>query len=193
MAALPRQSWATGSLPLFAPNSATGASLLPAGMILAWCSINPPPGWTICDGSPYPTVNYPDLFAVLGYTFGGSGATFNVPDLAGRVIRGADAAMIPYVLGQQGGADSVTLDANQLPAHTHPITDPGHDHSSVVQGTGYAAADGGTGNRADAGVTGTSLTGITATDANVTTGLSVPTIDPYTAIYYIIKQSNAHA
>jgi len=37
----------------------------------------------ICDGRSLITTNYPDLFAKIGYNFGGSGTNFNIPNLQG--------------------------------------------------------------------------------------------------------------
>lgn len=195
MSALQRQAWATNETPLFAPASFSGSSLLPAGMIMGWGGATAPIGWVLCDGASVATTVYPDLFAVIGTTYGSVGPGFyNIPNMKGRVQRGWDPSGAPpyNTRGNTGGADSVTLSANQLPAHVHPITDPGHSHTATVQGNGYTAADGGNGNRADAGATGLSSTGITATDANVTTGLAVPTTDPYIVIPYIIKTTNDH-
>lgn len=47
-------------------------------------------GWLSCDGSSLPRDDYWLLFGVIGYTFGGSGDNFNLPDLRGRFIRGVD-------------------------------------------------------------------------------------------------------
>lgn len=50
-----------------------------------------PPGTVWCDGTSYSTTGtYAALFAVCGYSHGGSGANFNVPDLRGRFLRGND-------------------------------------------------------------------------------------------------------
>jgi hypothetical protein len=37
--------------------------------------------WLVCDGTSYKTTDYPDLFAMVQYTYGGSGTSFKVPDL----------------------------------------------------------------------------------------------------------------
>ena len=47
-------------------------------------------GWLICDGQAYPTYSYPNLYAVIGTTYGDQGLnTFKVPDMRGRVSMGA--------------------------------------------------------------------------------------------------------
>jgi microcystin-dependent protein len=42
----------------------------------------------LCDGSLLDAGQYPALFAVLGMTYGGSGQSFALPDLRGRVLLG---------------------------------------------------------------------------------------------------------
>ena len=44
-------------------------------------------GWLLCDGSSYSTTDYPDLFAVIQYTYGGSGDNFNVPNYQGMFLQ----------------------------------------------------------------------------------------------------------
>lgn len=47
-------------------------------------------GWMLCDGRSLAVGLYPELFAVLGYLYGGSGANFNIPDYRGTFLRGTD-------------------------------------------------------------------------------------------------------
>jgi microcystin-dependent protein len=47
-------------------------------------------GWLPCDGSIYPNIDYPDLFNVIGDSYGGSGDSFAVPRYCGLFIRGVD-------------------------------------------------------------------------------------------------------
>jgi len=64
------------------------------------------------------------LFALLGTTYGGNGTTdFAVPDLRGRapLDAGTGAGLPNYVQGQNGGAESVVLTANQVGAHSHNL------------------------------------------------------------------------
>lgn len=62
---------------------------VPVGSLQAFAGANAPTGWLLCDGTSYSTSLYPDLFSALGYTYGGSGSNFNVPDLRGRMPIGA--------------------------------------------------------------------------------------------------------
>ncbi len=84
-----------------------------------------PPGWAPCAGQTLPINRYQALFSLLGTTYGGDGrTTFNLPDLRGRVPMsfGQGAGLSAYAQGQTGGDESVTLQPNQAPAHTHPVS-----------------------------------------------------------------------
>lgn len=61
----------------------------PVGSLQAYAGASAPSGWLLCDGTSYSTTLWPELFNVLEYTYGGSGSSFNVPDLRGRVPMGA--------------------------------------------------------------------------------------------------------
>ena len=83
-----------------------------------------PVGWQLCDGSLLPISENQALFALLGTTYGGNGTTdFAVPDLRGRapLDAGTGAGLPNYVQGQNGGAESVVLTANQVGAHSHNL------------------------------------------------------------------------
>jgi len=71
--------------------SALGASqaiqYLPAGSMVDFAGTSAPAGWLMCDGRSLPTASYPDLFAALSYSYGGSGANFSLPDFRGRFAR----------------------------------------------------------------------------------------------------------
>lgn len=62
------------------------------------------------------------LFSLYGTQFGGDGSTtFALPDLRGRAPygQGQGPGLQPYVVGQNGGAESIQLDVAELPTHTH--------------------------------------------------------------------------
>jgi microcystin-dependent protein len=84
-----------------------------------------PVGWALCAGQLLPINQNTALFSLLGTTYGGNGQTnFALPDLQGRVAVGAGqgVGLSPYGLGQQGGSETVTLIASNLPAHTHTLS-----------------------------------------------------------------------
>jgi len=82
-----------------------------------------PAGWMFCDGTPLPISENEVLFQLIGTTYGGDGEeTFNLPDLRSRVpIHMGQGPGLPssYQLGENGGVESVTLNINQIPSHTH--------------------------------------------------------------------------
>ncbi len=43
-------------------------------------------GWLVCNGRSLNVADWRFLFNAIGYQFGGSGATFNLPNPAGRVL-----------------------------------------------------------------------------------------------------------
>jgi microcystin-dependent protein len=76
-------------------------------------------------------------------------------------------------LGATGGAETVTLTAAQIPAHTHPntLSDPGHNHSYVGPLQTFIQLSGTPSPTPSAGaVTSTSFTGITINNAANTGG-----------------------
>jgi len=160
------------------------------GEIKMWPTASAPTGYLLCNGSSVSTTTYAALFAVIGYTFGGSGASFTLPDYRGRMPIGVSGS---YALAATGGAATTTLITANLPSHTHPITDPGHDHDAITQTTGssssgaqYTNSFAGSVNTTSTLMIQTATTGITATDATGS-GTAATTISPYLAINFIIK------
>lgn len=82
-----------------------------------------PQGWAFCSGQILPISDYDVLFNLIGTTYGGDGqSTFALPDLRSRVpIHMGTNGANTYVLGQNGGVETVTLTQNQMPVHTHPV------------------------------------------------------------------------
>ena len=91
----------------------------PIGAIQMYSGSSAPAGWKKCDGASYTTNAEPNLFAVVGYTYGGSAANFNVPNLVQRFPYGGTNG-----LGATGGASTVTLVSNNIPAHLHGVDPP---------------------------------------------------------------------
>lgn len=84
-----------------------------------------PQGWLFCDGQILSIAQHTSLFALLGVTYGGNGATtFALPDLRGRVPigEGQGQYLSAYSLGEAGGAEHLTLMPNQIPAVGIPAT-----------------------------------------------------------------------
>lgn len=62
-------------------------SLIPPGSIMQGLYTTLA-GYLLCNGASYSTATYPQLFGIIGYSYGGSGASFNVPDFRGMFLRG---------------------------------------------------------------------------------------------------------
>lgn len=103
-----------------------------AGIVMPFAGSTAPQGWMLCDGSAVSRTTYAALFAVIGTTYGeGDGeTTFNIPNLAGRVVIGSSQS---HALGTTGGSETVTLTADQLPAHTHVVPQHGHENDIAAK------------------------------------------------------------
>ena len=153
-----------------------------------WGTASAPTGYLLCDGSSVSTTTYAALFAVIGYTFGGSGASFTLPDYRGRMPIGVSGS---YALAATGGsADAVVVSHT----HTATVTDSGHTHppaspATTFWGNNASATTGspGGGGSAASTATGSAVTGISV--SNSTTGVSGTgaNLPPYLAINFIIK------
>jgi microcystin-dependent protein len=76
------------------------AALVPSGVITLWSgsTASIPSGWVLCNGSN------------------------STPDLRDRFVVGAGST---YAVNATGGANTVTLDATMIPAHTHTVSASG--------------------------------------------------------------------
>jgi microcystin-dependent protein len=77
----------------------------------------------LCDGRTLSIAEYSTLYTLIGTTYGGDGVqTFALPDLRGRFpVHAGTGGGQTIVPGQVGGTETVTLNVNQLPVHSHPI------------------------------------------------------------------------
>ena len=86
-------------------------------------------GWMACDGRLLPAAKYPELFAVLGYWYGGSNGSFRIPDCRGLFLRGVDygagldpdaaSRLGPAGTGTSAGVGSLQCDALQTHVHQY--------------------------------------------------------------------------
>jgi microcystin-dependent protein len=102
-----------------------------------------PEGWFLCDGSLVPIASYTTLYQLLGTTYGGDGVnTFALPDLRGRapLNEGQGTGLPAYVIGQPVGSETVTLQNNQIGAHTHQFSATTQQGTSKTPGPTLALA-----------------------------------------------------
>jgi len=95
-----------------------------------------PTGWLPCDGRILNVSAYPGLFALFYPSFSvvGDLSQFKLPDLRGRTVIGtsyenisgpqrviSDNGSTTLNIGDTGGSETVTLNQNNLPKHTHQM------------------------------------------------------------------------
>lgn len=205
-----------GDLSVSGTITATNVGVIP-GSILMWPTAVAPTGFLICNGAAISTSLYPNLFATIGYTFGGAGSVFNVPNYTNRMPIGAGGA---YALNDTGGSATTSISAANLPSHTHSFsatasgggsgsfsgqTDGVGDHThSYIQGSPSIAGGGAgprigdyfTGSTGGAGAHSHSYSGsvyvpvtlsMSGTTGATGSGTAVNTISPYLGMYFVIK------
>jgi microcystin-dependent protein len=111
---------------------------VPPGSVLSFPNTFVHPGWLPCDGRGASTTQQDLLFDILGYGYGGSGATFLLPDYRGYALVGSDnmgagSAGRFFNFGPNGitGEVNHTLSQAEMPSHTHG--DYGHGHPGSSQ------------------------------------------------------------
>ncbi len=105
---------------------------VPSGSVIPFAGSAAPEGYLMCDGAAISRGTYVNLFTALGeiYGAGDSITTFNVPDLRGRSVFGANgsaAVLSEGALGDFGGTETKdteehVLTVEQIPAHTHGLS-----------------------------------------------------------------------
>lgn len=109
--------------------ASTGVVGLPPGLIFPFGGATAPAGYLLCNGASLNVTTYAALFAIIGYTYGGSGASFSLPDLQGRVPVGKGTNATVNTLNQNDGL----VVGSRTPVHTHIVKK--HKHAVTVSGT----------------------------------------------------------
>jgi len=147
--------------------------LIPTGSITAYATTTAPLGWLAADGSEVSSTTYANLFAVIGYSYGGSpGGDFNLPNLNGRGVIGYGSATTTIdTMGETGGEDEHVQTISEMPAHTHYTAMSGETESGY-QGSPYRTHN-------------------VAPNANPSSstgsGTAFNVLDPFLVLRYIIK------
>ena len=169
----------------------TGIEGVNTGIVVPWGSAVIPSGFLECNGASVSTSTYAALFAVVGYTYGGSGASFNLPDLTDRTVVNKSNTKS---LAQTGGANTVTptgnisgstgsttLTTQQIASHTHTVTQRGFLEND---GIGFYNTVGGT--ALGTGSAGGGQSHDHTLSANFS-GSANSVLQPYLVLIYIIK------
>ncbi|MBF0513616.1 MAG: tail fiber protein [Desulfovibrionaceae bacterium] len=124
-------------------NTGSGQSLpgLPAGALMFWATGTPPGDYLECNGATLACADYPALFSVLGYYYGGNGLYFQIPDWRGRFPRAwAHGSSLDPDRNLRNGGDVVgSTQGQQMPAHNHYFADysPGPNQAAAGTDRGY--------------------------------------------------------
>jgi microcystin-dependent protein len=109
-----------------------------------------PNNYLLCDGASISTTDYPDLFNLIGYTYGGSGNTFNLPNFESKFPIGANSSNgnfnptsnFAYGNNTTGATNTQTASytapnnvslLTQAPPHAHNVASQTHSHIMPVQ------------------------------------------------------------
>lgn len=102
---------------------------VPVGSMQMFAGSVAPEGWLLCGDVTLDSVanpQYAKLFAVIGTTYGGTGASsFKLPNTLGRTIIGVGTGvgLTARALADTGGTETHTLTIAQMPSHTHQYFD----------------------------------------------------------------------
>ena len=188
----------TNNTELMTPLRVKQAAGVPTGSVVPYAGTSAPSGWLFCYGQSLSTATYANLFSFLGYTYGGSGSLFNVPDLRGRVVAGQDdmgGSSANRLTGASGGVNGDTLGAAggdeghqlteaELAAHTHGAgsyqTTPTYGGGDGSSGRIFSTVD-------EANVGGTVTVSVTGSSGSSGSDAEHNNVQPTMILNYIIK------
>lgn len=109
----------------------------PVGSVMMWMTPTAPTGWVFLKGASASCLgaNNPGLKTLFGVN---ASDQVLLPDCRNTFLVGAGSNYIVGATqdsGGKSGAEAVALNnVNQLPAHNHSVTDPGHNHPIATAG-----------------------------------------------------------
>jgi microcystin-dependent protein len=145
-----------------------------------------PAGWAQANGQLLPIAQNTALFALLGTQFGGNGiTTFALPDLRGRVAihRGQAPSLTDHIVGEKGGAETITMTTAQMPNHTHKL-EAASGGATTTHPAGAVLANAKTATYAPA-TNGTAMNG--AAIGHAGSGHPVPVAPPFLTLNFCIS------
>lgn len=147
------------------------------GELIPFAGANSPnPNWLQCNGAMVAIADYPDLYAVIGLTYGpASDEYFLLPDLTGRsaIGYGSHYGARATTLGQKYGAYTHVITIDEMPAHTHS-TGNSLTGAAVMPGEGPVLIP----------------NPIPAQTGSAGSGSAIPTESPSSAINWLIVAKN---
>lgn len=119
-----------------AASNGSSDSGVPIGSVHYFAASTPPANYLVCDGTALDTGEYASLFNVTQYTFGGSGGSFNLPDLRGEFIRGWDDGK-----GTDSGRVFGSAQEQEFEDHRHALFRGSTETGGARDSNGYATID----------------------------------------------------
>lgn len=103
----------TDTYTVISPNTGTN---IPVGTIVPFVSTNTSVqyGWLPCNGQSVLVVDYPELYNIIGYEYGGVGASFNVPNLNNKLLYGSDDPILSTVYDIASATDTNPISATGI-------------------------------------------------------------------------------
>ena len=156
---------------------------IPVGSIIPYGNSVVPETYLLCNGQAVSRTDYPELFAIIGTSFGsGDGSTtFNVPDYRDKFVLGAGGDVD---LAETGGEKEVTLTLDEVPPHYHYLNNNGNDDTRLTMN---AAHTGGNNYNVYMDSATSTENGPYITTNNSGGGQPHNNMPPYIGTYYIIK------